>query len=303
MPGMSSGVVEQPPDVMPDPTGRRPIRLSGRTRAAVWFVMILIGLILLWEGYKLFGKSVQGTVPLPVRPDDTSMPHIWEIVGVFFTRRTPSEPMMLEVLLREALFTLREALLGFVFGASFGFVLAIVFSQSKLMERGFMPFVVASQTVPMIAIAPIIVIWGARIGWPVWVSVSIIAAYLVFFPVTINTLRGLRSPDPTAIELMRSYGATGRETLWKVQVPSALPYIFTALKISATAAVVGALIGELPSSLNQGLGRALLSFTYTFITGPEKLYAAVLIAALVSMLFVGVISLVEHFVLRNRRTA
>ena len=229
---------------MPGPTGRQPVRMSERTRAAVWFVTILVALVLLWEGYKLVGKSVEGTVPLPVRPDDTSMPHAWEIFGVFFTRRTPSEPIMLEVLLREALFTFREALFGFVFGSSLDFGLAIVFSQSKLMERGFMPYVVASQTAPMIAIAPIIVIWGGRIGWPIWVSVSIIAAYLVFFPVTINTLRGLRSPDPTAIELMRSYGATRRETLWKVQVPSALPYIFSALKISATVAVVG------PSSAN-----------------------------------------------------
>lgn len=303
MPAMPSEVAATPPDVMPDPAARQPSRISARTRGAVWFVLILVALILLWEVYKVIGKSLEGTVPLPVRPDDTSMPHVWQIFGELFQQRASGEPILLVVLLRESLFTLREAFLGFVVGASFGFVLAIGFSQSKLLERGFMPFVVASQTVPMIAIAPIIVIWGARIGWPVWVSVSIIAAYLVFFPVTINTLRGLRSPDPTAIELMRSYGASRRETLWKVRVPSALPFIFSALKISATAAVVGALIGELPSSLNQGLGRALLSFTYTFITGPEKLYAAVLVAALISMLFVGVITLLERFVLRHRRTA
>ena len=109
-----------------------------------------------------------------------------------------------------------------------------------------MPYVVASQTVPFLAIAPMVVVWGLNNGIPAWASVSIIAAYLTFFPVAINTLRGLLSPDPNSLELMQSFAATPRDVLWKLQVPAALPYIFTALKVTATASIVGALVGELP---------------------------------------------------------
>ncbi|HHC08158.1 MAG TPA: ABC transporter permease [Actinobacteria bacterium] len=272
-------------------------------RSTVWFLAVVVSLVLAWELYKVVGKALEGTVPLPIRPDDTSMPHVWDILGELFTRRSPSEPILLVVLLRESMFTLREALLGFAFGTAVGFGLAVAFSQSRLLERSFMPYVVASQTVPLVAIAPIVVIWGAKIGWPVWVSVAIISAYLVFFPVTINTLRGLRSPDPTVLELMRSYAAGRGQTLWKVQVPAAMPFVFSALKISATASVVGALVGELPSSLNRGLGRALLTFMYTFVTGPEKLFAAILVASSLSLGLVAVIALVEHRVLGHRRLA
>lgn len=286
---------------VPVPAGRR--ALPARTRTWVWMVLILLALVALWEGYKVVGKAVEGIVPLPVRPDDTSMPHVWSMIAVLFVRRRPGDPILLLVLLEEAAFTFREALIGFTVGSTIGFVLAVTFTRSRLLERAFMPYVVASQTVPLLAIAPIVVIWGAKIGWPVWVSVSVIASYLVFFPVTINTLRGLRSPDPTTLELMRSYAATPTETLWKVQVPASLPYVFSALRIAATASVVGALVGELPSSLNQGLGRAILSFMYAYITNPERLFAAVLVAAVLSMAFVGVIGLAERLALRNRREA
>jgi NitT/TauT family transport system permease protein len=169
-------------------------------------------------------------------------------------------------------------------------------------ERAFMPYVVASQTVPIIAIAPMVVVWGGRIDLPQWLSVSLIAAYLTFFPVAINTLRGLRSPQPTALELMRSYASSPSETLWKLQVPAALPYIFTALKVSAAASVIGAIVGELPAGLRGGLGRDLLQFSQQFTAAPEKLFAAVLIAGIAGILFVGLITALEHrWVEANRR--
>jgi NitT/TauT family transport system permease protein len=170
----------------------------------------------------------------------------------------------------------------------------VLFVRSTLAERAFMPYVVASQTVPILAIAPMVVIWGGRASIPQWVSVAIIAAYLTFFPVTINTLRGLRSPSPTAMELMRSYAATDRQQLWKLQVPAAMPYIFTALKISAAASVVGAIVGELPAGFADGLGRALLSFSQQFTADPSKLYAAVLFCGLTGITLVLAVTLVER---------
>ena len=134
---------------------------------------------------------------------------------------------------------------------------------------------------------------------------AIISAYLTFFPVTINSLRGLRSPDPAAVELMRSYAATETQVLTKLRMPASIPYVFTALKISATASVIGAIIGELPAGVGDGLGRSLLTFSYYYISGPQKLYAAIIISALLGITFVSLVSLAERIVVRRgqrRRT-
>jgi len=209
------------------------------------------------------------------------------VTTLFEPPRRGSDQMLWTILARASLFTLQEALAGFIIGGLLGFALGILFAHSGLLERGLLPYVVASQTVPLLAIAPMVVIW---LGGS-WLSVAIIAAYLTFFPVTINTLRGLRSPDQTAVELMQSYAATRWEILWKLRVPAALPYIFTALKISATASVVGAIIGELPSGIADGLGRIILNFNQYYATGPEKLWASILFSALTGMVFFLIITL------------
>jgi len=131
-------------------------------------------------------------------------------------------------------------------------------------------------------------------------AVVVISMYLTFFPVTIAMLRGLRSFDPRALELMRSYAATDRQVFRKLRFPSSLPYLFTALKIGATASIVGAIIGEDAGSIQAGLGRVISTFNSYYITGPEKLWAAILAAALLGLAFYGCVVLVERFVLRGR---
>ena len=297
-------------------------RLSSLS-AVRYFILIVLLLALLWEAYKLLGAPggayLRGTVPaqadggkpvgilcgsaglceveLPVRADDRAMPHVWDIFQTIFEPpRRGSDTILLTILLRASLFTLQEAVFGFLFGGCLGFVLGIVFAHSGLLERGLLPYVVASQTVPLLAIAPMVVIW---LGGS-WFSVAVIAAYLTFFPVTINTLQGLRSPEPTAIELMHSYAATKWDILWKLRVPAALPYIFTALKVSATASVVGAIIGELPSGIADGLGRVILNFNQYYATGPEKLWAAILFASLTGLTFFLLISLLERMIVQKQ---
>ena len=297
-------------------------RLSS-LKAVRYFILIVLLLALFWEAYKLLGAPggayLRGTVPvqadgsepvgvlcgsvglceveLPVRADDRAMPHVWDILQTIFEPpRRGSDTILLTILLRASLFTLQEAVFGFLFGGCLGFVLGVAFAHSGLLERGLLPYVVASQTVPLLAIAPMVVIW---LGGS-WFSVAVIAAYLTFFPVTINTLQGLRSPEPTAIELMHSYAATPWEILWKLRVPAALPYIFTALKVSATASVVGAIIGELPSGIADGLGRVILNFNQYYATGPEKLWAAILFASLTGMVFFLVVSLLERLVVQRQ---
>lgn len=289
-------------------------------KPVLYFILICAILVLAWEGYKLLGapggKYLIGTGPikdgeplptlcaiglceveLPVRADDRSMPHIKDMFSTIFEPpRRGSEELLLTILIRSSLFTLQEAIAGFILGGILGFTLGVAFAHSGLLERGLLPYVVASQTVPLLAIAPMVVIWlGGN-----WFSVAVIAAYLTFFPVTINTLRGLRSPEPTAVELMHSYAATPWQILWKLRVPAALPYIFTALKVSATASVVGAIIGELPSGIADGLGRIILNFNQYYATGPEKLWASILFAALTGMVFFLLVTLLEKIFVRQQ---
>lgn len=269
-----------------------------RSRRALAVVGVIVTLAAIWEVYKLVWSSL-GWIE-PVRPDNVVMPHVWDMIIELFRPVRRGGSLLILDLGRRTLWTMREVLVGFLIGGLVGLGLGVLFVRSTMAERAFMPYVVASQTVPIIAIAPMVVVWGGRLDIPQWLAVSLIASYITFFPVAINTLRGLRSPDPTALELMRSYAAKPSEVLWKLQFPAALPYIFTALKVSATASIVGALIGELPAGFQNGLGRALLTFASQFAVQSKKLYGTVIISALVGILLVGLVNLVERRVVPSR---
>lgn len=267
-------------------------------------MLLIIGLtILLWEGAKSVAKSagyewvIGGTtIDLSIF-NDTKLPHVPAIFQAFFQPAQRNGPPLYQTLLNYSLFTLSEALLGFAIGGLLGFLLAVLFAHSTLMQRGVLPYVIASQTIPILAIAPMVVIWMRNIG-QAGLAVPVIAAYLTFFPVTIYTLRGLTSVPQTSLELMHSYAATRRQILWKLRLPNALPHIFTALKISATSSLVGAIIGELPSGIQNGLGIALLNFTQFYNQSPPRLWAAILTSALIGMMLFAVMALLERLVVR-----
>lgn len=268
---------------------------SNALRSLLTFVGVLIVIVIFWEGIKFVSSLTNYEL---FHATDYNLPHLTDILGSFFQPAQRNGPLLGEILAKAALFTWGEAAFGFTIGSAFGFVLAVIFAQSRLLERGLTPFVVASQTVPILAVAPMIVIGLSNLGTPRWVSVSLIAAYLSFFPVTINTLRGLTSVPTTAVELMQSYAASRSQILWKLRVPHALPYIFTALKISATSSVVGAIIGELPSSIADGLGGSILNFNQYYNSAPPRLWATNLVAALVGILFFAAVTVVERLVVR-----
>lgn len=273
--------------------------MTRRSAAVGSFVAILLALILLWEGYKAFGQATG--IEFGVRTNDRSMPHVWDIVGALFApARRGGEDLLLVILVEAALVTWRTAAIGFLVGSAAGLLLGLGLVRSRLAERGLMPYVVASQTVPVLAIAPLLITWALRSDLPLWLPISLLSAYLAFYPVTIGTVRGLRSPDPVARELLRSYAASGGQTFRKLELPAALPHLFPALKIAATASVIGAIVGELPAGQSEGLGRAILGFASSFSSAPEKLFASVLIATLLGLVFVGVVTLVEWLVLRGR---
>ena len=259
---------------------------------------VAMGLWAFWEAFKWVGEQT-GLKLGQFTVNDRTLPHVHDIVGQLFEPSRRNGPLLIEVLWDAALFTAKEAAVGFLLGASIGFLIAVVLVHSRLLQRGFLPYIVASQTVPILAIAPMVVIWLGGRGLPDWLSVSVISAYLTFFPVTINTLRGLDSADPRALELMRSYAANRFRILWKVRIPASLPFVFTALKVSATASVVGAIIGELPASIQSGLGGAILNFNQYYASSPPSLWATNLIAALLGIAFFLVVLLAEKLVVRR----
>jgi len=284
---------------------------SHRVRVALVWVAIVVGLVVIWEGAKwFFGDpwrihttflglpiDIEHRPPWPSRiARDLSLPHIWEVVGAFAAPAQRNGSPLGLILTEQALFTFREALIGFTVGGVLGLLLGIGFVHSRLAERAFVPYVVASQTVPILAISPLIVV-ATKAGW---VSVAIISAYLTFFPVTIAALRGLRAADPRAFELMRSYAAGKLAVLWKLRLPTSVPYLFSSLRVAAAASVIGALIGELPSGIPDGLGSSLLNYNQYYTAGPERLWATIIVCSILGLGFVGLVRLVETLLTRNR---
>lgn len=279
----------------------------GRGRQIVTFVAFVVLLLIAWETAKLLGgdpwRYFGGVWRPPFRfsfASDLNLPHVWEIAAAMaHPVQRGTDQSLAGFLVGASAYTWREAAIGFVAGATLGIALAAAFVHSRLLERAFVPYVIASQTVPIVALAPIVVFaFGQDVT-----SVVIIATYLTFFPVTIAMIRGLRSPDPRALELMRSYAASRWGILWKLRLPASLPYLFTALKISATASIVGAIIGEGPGGIPDGLGRAIINFNQQYISGPEKLWAAIIASALLGIAFFVVIRFAELLTLRGRPEA
>lgn len=272
-------------------------------RTLAMSVLLVVLVVLLWEGLKAFSRAngyavtVGGTTISLTVFNDTQLPHLGDIFASFAEPAQRNGPPLAQVLLSASLATFSRAMTGFFLGGLLGFVLAILFTHSSLMQRGLLPYVVASQTVPILAIAPMVVVWMRQANLSD-LAVPVIAAYLTFFPVTIYTLRGLTSVPATSLELMRSYAATPLQILWKLRLPNALPHIFTALKISATSSVVGAVIGELPSGLQDGLGGAILNFNQYYTQAPPRLWATITAAAVVGILFFTLIAVVERVVVR-----
>ena len=266
-------------------------------------LLLVVGI---WEGYKWVGQQTgdywPGTsIDLPASTDDLTMPHAADIAEELFEEVRDGRarlPLFL-FLLKKGWFTLQEAAIGFTLGLTVGLGLAILMLRWRVAERGLLPWINVSQTVPLIALAPIVVTWGRQQDLPDMLSISLIAAYLTFFPVAVSALRGLQSPDSDHVELMRSYAAPWWTVLVKLRLPAARVYLFPALKIAATLSVVGAIVGEISIGTKTGLGRAILEYAQRYAVSPERLYASVIGAAVLGLLVFGLVSLAEWIVVRR----
>ena len=235
------------------------------------------------------------------RPDDAA---VHDIVGRLFEPPRAGQPPLIRDLLDKSAFTAREAAPASRSARLSASRSALVLHHSRLLRRGFLPYVVASQTIPILAIAPMVVIWGGSVGLPVWVRVGddLRLPHLLPGHDQHDPRPRLGRPARARADALLRGVAAGR-VLWKVKFPASLPFIFAALKIAATASVVGAIIGELPSSIQDGLGGAILNFNQYYSLDPPALWATNIVAAALGIVFFAVVVLVERLVVQPRAGA
>src|SRR5262249_3579262 len=193
--------------------------------------------------------------------------------------------------------TLSATLLGFAIGAIFGIVLAVLIVHARTLEKSLLPWVICSQMVPILAIAPIIIVVLGAIGIRGLLPKSTISAYLCFFPVTISMVKGFTSPDPIQLDLMRTWSATKSQVFWKLRWPSSIPYLFTGLKVAVTISLVGAIVGELPTGAQAGIGARLLTGSYYGQT--VQIWAALIVASVLAAAMVGIIDVIGKWTERR----
>lgn len=289
-------------------TDDRPRRSSGLGRrlrnGGISLLWALAGIgiaVLMWELAKWLGTIMS----MPFNTSDMTMPHVWTMIAAMGEPEVRgSDTTVLEAVISATLRSLLLAGGGFIIGAGVGLLLAVIMQRFLFMERGLLPFVIASQTVPLIALAPLIVGIGNRITigpieWNTTYSVMFIAAYLAFFPVSVGALRGLHAPTATALELMRSYAATPGQMLRKLRFPSSVPYLVPALKVSAAAAVVGTVVAEISTGVRGGIGRLLIEYARQITSQPAKVYVAVFGALAMGLIVAALVAALDVYLTRH----
>jgi len=229
--------------------------------------------------------------------DRPVLPAPHQVAIEFYTSVFEREMDSPRSLVYHAYVTGSATLVGFAFGTLLGILLALAIVRSRTLDRSLLPWIIASQTIPILAIAPMIIVVLGSLGFVGLVPKAIISAYLCFFPVTIGMVKGLRSPDPLQLDLMRTYSANPTQTFWKLRWPASMSFLFPSLKVAIAISLVGAIVGELPTGAQEGLGARLLSGSYYGQT--VQIWSALLMAALLGMVLVAAVGFVERVVLRH----
>jgi NitT/TauT family transport system permease protein len=284
---------------------------------------LIVGLVvlgLMWEAYKAVGPAngahIFGVSLLP-STDDTAMPHLWQIWDVlgqadasgsqttlsFGTSTSVSSvgPTVLAQIVSDCSQTLLWAAVGFVGGVIVGVGLAMLLDRSRLIERATLPYLVASQTVPLVALAPILAQWDGSIHvgswtWSNGTSIELVAAYLAFFPVSIGMLRGLRAASKVHDDYFRCTAANWRQTMLRLKLPTSVPYLLPSLRLAAAASIVGAIVAEISigaGSTTARIGIGTLIWNYSQQEDSTRLFAAVIGAALLGLLVTGLVGLAD----------
>lgn len=239
-------------------------------------ILFFVGILATWEIFVLILAIPEYLLPKPTKI-------ISEIILNFNS------------LLRHTIITMIEVIFGFLIGNVLGFLGAVIFAHSKTMEKGLYPYAIALKTTPILAIAPLLVLWFGT-GM---ISKIVAAAVVCFFPILVNTVKGLKNIDDEYLDLLRSFSASKYQIFAKLRLPNSLPYIFSALKISTGLAVVGAIVGEFVGA-KEGIGFVILISTYHLETA--TMFAAIIMSALGGILFFYLISLIERKIIFWQKT-
>ena len=273
------------------------------------FIVSIFSVVAIWELYKIIGPQDGGKffgVSVLPRANNTAMPHVSTMLSRYSRPEVRgSDKKIWAVVLSGAWFSLRLSLVGFFLGTTIGVGLAVLMARFKIVQRGLLPYLVMSQTVPLIALAPLVVSWGGKLEigsfvWPRWLSASILGTFLAFFPIAVGTLRGLSSAPAAAVELMESYAASWKQTLFKLRFPAAVPFMVPAFKLGASGAVVGVVVAEISTGLKGGIGRLIIEYAREATGDPAKVFTAVFGAAALGLIMAGFVAISDVFLMRNR---
>jgi len=288
-----------------------------RGAAAGWGILGVLALLIVWELYKYLGpaegfvvgaidgETGSGVMILP-RTNDRAMPHVWDMVARLGQSTSGGNtPPLIVPVVNAAATTLGIAAVGWLIGVTVGAILGLVMQRWRLAEWGLLPWIVVSQTVPLIAFAPIVNSIGTQIDrggtpWPQWLSVAVIASYLAFFPVAVGVLRGLDAPDRIHLDLMRSYAAGYWPTLTRLRLPAAVPHLLPALRLAAANAVVGAVVAEVSIGMRGGIGRMLIQLAGQGSSDPAAPWGPTFGSIALGLVAAGSVALIG-FGLKNYR--
>ncbi len=278
--------------------------LTGRLRRAGGSLLALVAafaaIILVWEGYKLVGSpdgwSVHDVRLLP-RSDDDSMPHVWTVLQRFGDPEISAagSDSVLVAVLKAAWFSFRISVAGWLGGVLVGVLLAVLMQRFRTAQDALLPYIIVSQTVPLVAIAPVVVGWGGHLAvfgqpWQPWMSVAVISGYLAFFPVAVGMLRGLNSPQPAQLGLMHSYAASWWQTLIRLRLPASVGYVVPALRLGAAASVIGTIVAEISTGTRGGIGRLIIEYAQSATGDPARPWTAIVGAAGLGLVVAALVS-------------
>ncbi len=241
-------------------------------------------------------RSTAEFIAASLNQPKATLPAPHQVAADLFNTTFLAKPWTNSSILYHAWVTLASTLLGFLMGTLLGILIAVAIVHARSLEKSLMPWIISSQTIPILAVAPMVIVVLAAIGVTGIFPKAIISTYLSFFPVTVGMVKGLRSPEPIHLDLMRTYSASAAQIFWKLRVPASVPFLFASMKVAVAISLVGAIVGELPTGAVAGIGSRLLLGSYYSQT--IQLWSALVMASIMAALLVGAMALLERMTQR-----
>jgi NitT/TauT family transport system permease protein len=274
-----------------------PVTVISLAILVIWYAMTIpMNAVVAAAKIEAAGGGLANTISVSWSLDRPVLPAPHQVAIEFWNTVFGIAPWKVKSLVYHAWVTLSSTLLGFVLGTLLGIVLAVAIVHVRSLRMSLMPWIIASQTVPILAIAPMIIVVLGSIGLTGILPKSLISMYLCFFPVTIGMVKGLTSPEPMQLDLMRTYNASAWDVLRKLRLPASVPFLFASLKVAIAIALVGAIVGELPTGAIAGIGARLLNGSYYGQT--IQIWAALFAAAFMAATLVWLVGVADRWTAR-----